>query len=355
MRALLAVLLCSAAASAAPVVRLQSSVTAPLAAHTLTIPLMGLQAPAPLFAPAPLTLSLVPAPSLALTPAPAPAAAPTALQGLSAIVLSLQPQGPAFVAPSIGDAFDGRRPEEEGEEEFARKEEKKAKEVRYAHADVPVLDYRGGAYSQESAERLLDEEFMSSDERAWTGRDLLALIVTPAELPPDTVPDPSRIDLGTLGLSSLKLREVLAERGLPVFRYEAFLKEAFNEGLVYRLTDAATGKTYHGVPARVRAELGLTAPAGPGAAAKAEVSEKGPSAFSLALDALVEQAKALPKGEELVEFTGDVSAAFASDPSALADALLTLRDSAEGTPWEARVEALCRLAVAEGLLAEGRL
>jgi hypothetical protein len=88
----------------------------------------------------------------------------------------------------------------------------------------------------------------------------------------------------------------------------------------------------------------------------------GPTPFSSALTQLASEAETLPKHEELFEFTAQavdaaikagrlpkdaVSAKFRAradalgyDVPSLEDAVITLMESAEGTPWEARTAAL---------------
>ncbi len=307
-----------------------SPVAARLSLPQTSVPALS----APLLGAPSLNTSLSPSLSAAAPLSPAPAKAFPALQALSVLP-----------APSVGDSFDGA---------FAERREKKAEAVQHARAEIPVVDWRRGAYSKELSAEMMDDE----------GRELLSYLVTPEALHPDLTPDPDRVDFSRLGRTSAQIREILEEKDVPYHPYERWLGAAFREGLIYRLFNKNTGLTYYGVPPQVRADWGLSATNAddaPVAAPKSAV----PSEFALALARLAKDAESLPKSEELFEFTAQavdaairdgvlkadaVSAKFRAradalgyDAPSLKDAVLTLSESAEGTPWEGRAAALAAL------------
>lgn len=354
MRTALALLLCAPSAfAAAPVLRLE---TAPLAASPFALGAgpaalsFSVPGPASLAPSLALPSALIPSPALAspllAAPALAVAARPTAaLPALTAFT--------ALPAASAGDAFDGA---------FAEKRVEAAKAVQYARAEIPVVDYLRGAYGEERAREFMEGVF-TADEKKFTGRELLSFVVTPESLNPDLVPDPDRVDFNRLGRTSTQIREIVGEKGMPYHPYERILQEAFREGLIYRLFNKNTSLTYYGVPPRVRADWGLD-PA-PVVEKKAEApAEPVSTPFSEALAALAAEAVTI-KDAELFEFTaqavdaaikagklpaGAVSKAFRAradalgyDVPSLSDAVITLSESAEGTPWERKTAALLAL------------
>lgn len=341
MKAGLAVIL---SATLRPVAVPVNPAAAPLSpSAALAAPVLA--APAALTPLSPLALPL----PVALTPVQAVPAAPEPLRAMPALQAFS-----ALPAPSVGDAFDGA---------FAERREKKAEAVQHAHAEIPVVDYVRGSYSREGAAEMMETSFVIDETKNMTGSQLLSLVVTPEALDPDLTPDPDRVDFGRLGKTSAQIRATLEEAGVPYHNYERWLGAAFREGLLYRLFNRNTGLTYYGVPPRVRADWGLEAPTGV-PAAKAPAAPVS-SAFSDALKALAADAETLPKHEELFEFTaqavdaaiaegrfpaGAVSAKFRAradsigyDVPSLKDAVLTLAESAEGTPWEAKTAALAAL------------
>lgn len=253
----------------------------------------------------------------------------------------------------MGDAFDGAH---------AERRVVKAEAVQHAHAEIPVVDYLRGAYGEERAREFMEGVF-TADEKKFTGRELLSFVVTPEALNPDLVPDPGRVDFNRLGRTSAQIREIVDEKGMPYHPYERVLQEAFREGLIYRLYDKNTSLTHYGVPPRVRADWGLEP------APVVEKKTAAPAApvstpFSEALSSLAAEAVAL-KDNELFEFTAQavdaaikagrlspdaVSPSFRAradalgyDVPSLADAVITLSESAEGTPWERKTAALLAL------------
>ncbi|MBI3287945.1 MAG: hypothetical protein HYZ74_00320 [Elusimicrobia bacterium] len=313
------------------------------------------------------------APPLARLPVPAPL--PSSLLPASAVSVPLTgaPLIPVFeartpVSPRALSALPSRSAAYT-EESLALSQLRReaAHAVQYAHAEIPVLDYRRGAYNEERAREFMERDFVFSESARRTGQELLSLLVTPAALPLDSVPNPARHDFSLFGKSAAQIREALSGTGIPVYRYEDALKEAFLKGLIYRLADAATAATYQGVPHMVRLAFGLE-PAAP----QAPAAPTGPTAFSRALAGLVRQAHDLPARDELFEFTAQAAAAaiqagrlsgqdlpdsfqrrsdaLGFDVPALADALATLRESARDTAWDARAAALLEAAAAEGLL-----
>ena len=254
-------------------------------------------------------------------------------------------------APSIGYAFDGA---------FAERRQKAAEAVQYARAEIPVVDYQRGAYSKAGSAEMMQESYVVGEGRNMTGAQLVSFVVTPESLRPDLTPDPDRVDFARLGKTSAQIRETLAVYDVPYHSYERWLGAAFREGMIYRLFNKNTGLTYYGVPPQVRADWGLE----PASGEKAPVAavEKDPTPFTQALTALAADAESLPKNEELFEFTAQavdaaivagkllkdaVSPAFRAradslgyDVPSLQDAVITLSESAEGTPWEAKTAAL---------------
>lgn len=342
MKAGLAVLL---SATMRPVAVPVNPAAAPLS-PTAALAAPVLSAPA---APTPLSALSLPVPA-ALAPVSALPAAPEPLRAMPALrAVSALP------APSVGDAFDGA---------FAERREKKAEAVQYARAEIPVVDYVRGAYSRERAAEMLEPSYVVDETRNMTGSELLSFVVTSEALDPDLTPDPDRVDFNRLGKTSAQIRSTLEEAGVPYHNYERWLGAAFREGLIYRLFDRNTGLTHYGVPPRVRADWGLEAAADVPAAKAPAAAASTP--FSDALKALAADAESLPKHEELFEFTAQlvdaaiaegrfpkdgVSAKFRARADALGydapsfkDALITLVESAEGTPWEGKTAALAALA-----------
>jgi hypothetical protein len=342
MKAALALLLTAGSAfGAAPVIQLAPTpiFVSPFAA--LGAPLALQASPSTVFSAPALPIL---APSLAITPRPVVAALPA----LSALTV--------LPAPSIGDAFDGA---------FAEKRKEEAEAVQYAHAEIPVVDYRRGAYDEERAQEFMEGVYTVDEKTSFTGRELLSFLVTPEALRPDLTPDPDRVDFSRLGRTSAQVREIVEEKGMPYHPYERVMTEAFRDGLIYRLYNKNTGLTYHGVPPQVRSDWKLE-PAPEAAPVKPETAAPaGPTPFSLALAKLALEAELLPKSEELFEFTAQTVAAaikagkLAPDAvtpafkeraakidvevSSLSDAVITLAESAEGTPWEGRTAALLSL------------
>lgn len=261
----------------------------------------------------------------------------------------------ALPAASAGDVFDGA---------FAERREKAAEAVQHARAEIPVVDWRRGAYSKDLSAEMMQENYIVGEARTMSGIELLSFVVTPEALHPDLMPDPDRVDFERLGKTSRQIREALDAKDIPYHSYERWLGAAFREGLIYRLYNKNTGLTYYGVPPQVRADWGLEAVSEEKETPK-NVVAAGPTPFSQALAALAADAEHLPKNEELFEFTAQavdaairdgklareaVSAKFRAradalgyDAPSLKDAVLTLSESAEGTPWEAKTAALAAL------------
>lgn len=305
----------------------------------------------------------------------------SSFQGLDrfheSIQMSAHGDGPQ--SPGPGEFWDGQRREEFAHEEelvYVERAEKKQEAVQYAHAERPALDYRRHRFNKEDAEEFLAEtrEFPGGGQA--TGRELLGLLITPDAVDVDRSFDPARLDMTRFGMSDSDLRPILQEKGVPVYAYHDFLGRAFNYGLVYRVSDNETRRTYHGVPLPVREALGYHADEEPSQILpKAEKAK--PSAFNAALTALAREAESLPPKEELFEFTAQtveaaikagrlgrdrLSPAFEQrahslefDTPPLAEALLTLLDSSHGTPWFDKALSLCRHAVADGALKQARL
>jgi hypothetical protein len=341
MKASLALILTTGFSPAPVTLAPISAVSVSLAPQALVSP--AFSAPSLALAPVP---ALAPAPALAAVPAlAAPSAPAAALPALSALTV--------LPAPSVGDAFDGA---------FAERREKAAEAVQYAHAEIPVVDYMRGAYGEERAREFMEGAYAVDEKTSFTGRELLAFLVTPEALDPDLVPDPDRVDFNRLGRTTARIRDAVEEKGMPYHPYERILREAFREGLIYRLFDKNTSLTHYGVPPRVRADWGLE-PA-PDVEKKAAAAAPASTAFSEALSSLAAEAVAI-KDNELFEFTAQAVAAavkegrlpaaavpakFAEraariefDVPSLADAVLTLSESAEGTRWEAKTAALLAL------------
>lgn len=290
-----------------------------------------------------------PIPNVQLAPSAMPGAALTPSLPTMPSLTALS----ALPAPSMGDAFDGA---------FAEKRVVAAQAVQHAHAEIPVVDYLRGAYGEERAREFMEGVF-TADEKKFTGRELLSFVVTPEALNPDLTPDPDRVDFNRLGRSSAQIREIVDEKGMPYHPYERILQEAFREGLIYRLYNKNTSLTYYGVPPRVRADWGLDpAPVVEEKAAAPAAPVATP--FSEALTKLAADAVTL-EDNELFEFTAQavdaaikagklpadaVSKAFRAradalgyDVPSLEDAVITLSESAEGTPWERKTAALLAL------------
>jgi hypothetical protein len=264
-----------------------------------------------------------------------------------------------FIQPVLsmangGDFWDGGGPLPEGSEEFehVRRQEKKKEEVKQAHSERSVLDYLRARFNPEAGAEFLDQLYDVGGENSLSGRALLEPVVTEFAVHLDVPLDPSRVDMSAFGRSERELRDIAEAGAFSPQAYHRFLERAFREGLIYRLSDSGVSKTYYGVPYEVRQALSLKA-----SEKKSEKPATAPaadSAFGSALSAFAERAKAMPKGEELIEFTADaVRAAKSGD--GLKDALLTLLDSSDGTRWFDEVSALCELAVTEGILTRRQL
>lgn len=348
MKAALALLLTAGSAfGASPVIQLSPTPAALSPLAIAGVPFALQASPAMVFsAPSALALPRLASP-LGLVPVPAPAApafAARALPALSAMT--------ALPAASVGDAFDGA---------FAEKKREEARAVQYAHAEIPVVDYVRGAYGEDGAREFMEGVYAVDEKTSFTGKELMSFLVTPEALNPDLVPDPDRVDFSRLGRTSAQIRTIVEGKGMPYHPYERVMTEAFRDGLIYRLYNRNDGLTYYGVPPRVRADWGLEPAAEVVPAALAPITA-GPTPFSDALTALAADAMKLPKDEELFEFTAQavdaaikagklppdaVTKAFRKradalgyDVPSLADAVITLAESAEETPWEARTAAL---------------
>lgn len=259
-----------------------------------------------------------------------------------------------------------------GEEEYAHHEQKKHEEKKELHMDRSVVDYRPSALYDAAADEFLARAFDMGTGRAWTGRELLALLLTPHAIVDGLAPDFSRVDVSLFGKSDGELREILDGHGIVPTLFHEMLGEAFNSGLIYRLNVSALGKTYYGVPYSARRGLQTAAPEAP----KKE-DPRDASAFAASLLKLAADVEARAAGDELLEFTvqavrsaiaegvmkeGDAPAGLrakmdeaASDGESLARALLTALESAYGTGLFEQAQAACREAVAAGLLAEAEL
>ena len=357
MKATLALLLTAGPAfGASPIIRLAPTpalvspaiVAAPFALQAA--PAMAFSAPSAAVLPR-LASPLAPAPAAALS-APAHAAPASAVPALAARALPALSAMTVLPAASAGDAFDGA---------FAERKHEEARAVQHAHAEIPVVDYVRGAYGEDGAREFMEGVYAVDEKTSFSGKELLSFLVTPEALNPDLVPDPDRVDFSRLGRSSARIRAIVEDKGMPYHPYERIMTEAFREGLIYRLYNRNDGFTYYGVPPRVRADWGLEPAPEAAPAAKAPVAA-GPTPFSAALTALAADAMKLPKDEELFEFTAQaidaaikagklppdaVTKAFRKradalgyDVPGLADAVITLAESAEETPWEARTAAL---------------
>jgi hypothetical protein len=271
--------------------------------------------------------------------------------------------------------YDGER-QHENEEELVRAEqrEQKAEAVQYAHAERPVIDYLRGRFDPEEARELAGNVYELSDGDARTIKELLQLVMTAHAARTDNPPDLTRVDPTGFGVSDAQLRVIAEAEGLPAFALQRFLEQAFRHGLIYRLYDSGRQQTFYGVPQAVRDALGLKAPRAAEDVAREKAKE---SAFAKGLPALAEAAVKLPKGEELFEFAAQIVAAavkggllsrdavppafqkradaLSFDAPPLKDALLTLLESSEGTPWFARAKALCETAAQDGLLPRAEL
>ncbi|MBI4425512.1 MAG: hypothetical protein HY554_17405 [Elusimicrobia bacterium] len=326
-------------------------------------------------------LSLAP-----VTPGPRGAwTAPAAAAALSLAPSLLQPSRPAtpfssFAAPALAPSWEPGAPEArarldrlyDAQEERAqapvelhRKREAKA----YARAERPALDQRGQAYSPEGAREFAAELFDLGAERPASGRDVLALLVTPHAVIGAEAPDPAQADFDAFGLSDSQLYDLALSRAFSPARLHETLERAFRLGLVYRLADAVHRRTYTGVPHPVREALGLSAFA---VARPAEPSKPPSPALGKALEALAADAALLPDSDELFEFSAQLvaaalerglleagglpegfrerSAALGFDVPAFRDALLTLLESSRGTTWLDRAVALGLDAAEAGLV-----
>lgn len=268
-----------------------------------------------------------------------------------------------FVAPVLsmaagGDFWDGGDSggRQEGAEEFQHvlRNEAKKEEAKHAYAERPVLDYLRARFNAESGARFLDELYDVGGEAELSGRALLEPVVTEFAVHLDVPLDPSRVDMSGFGRSERELRDIAAAGGFSPHAYHRFLDRAFKEGLIYRLSDNGAQKTYYGVPYEVRHALSLKPSEKKAEEKPAEKTPLKESAFGSALAAFAERAKAMPKGEELIEFTADAVAAAASGEG-LKDALLTLFESSDGTKWFDEISAVCEQAVSAGILTRRQL
>lgn len=138
---------------------------------------------------------------------------------------------------------------------------KEARVLRYAHAEFPALDYERFAFTPRTGREFLTRSFSLSEGRPWTGRRVLALLMTPKAAALSHDLDPTSLDLRLYGRCDSDLRGLLLKQGVAVYRFHEALREAFRFGLIYRVNARADGKTYYGVPQTVRAAFSLKAPA----------------------------------------------------------------------------------------------
>ncbi len=279
--------------------------------------------------------------------------------------------------PGSGRFWDGENEKEDAHAEelvYVERKQQRAEAVQYAHAEIPPLDYRRDRFNKEESQELLAQTHEWAGGSA-TGHQFLELLMTPHAVMLDRELDPSRLDMSLFGKSETEIRGLIQEKDYPVYVYHDFLKDAFNNGLVYRVNDSSRKKTYYGIPYQVREALGLKSEEE--APAKPADKPAEPTAFSHALAALAKEAQGLPAKDELFEFTAQTVAAAIKakqldetqvskqfkerseaidfEESSLTESLLTLLESAHGTPWFERTLSLCRHAVEAGALKDAQL
>lgn len=138
---------------------------------------------------------------------------------------------------------------------------KEAQVLRYACAQRTALDYNRFVFTPESGRQFLFRRFTLCETRIWTGRTVLAALMTPKALALGHDQDLSGLDLRLFGLCDGDLRALLLEQGIAAYRFHEVLRDAFRLGLIYRVFSSGDGKTYYGVPQVVRAAFSLKAPA----------------------------------------------------------------------------------------------
>lgn len=354
-------------------------------------PMLPVKNPAALEIPAQALELPLPRIQSAFTRAEAPNQAPAGLAELQAVARLLPARarlsqeegegtGSGEAYQSFGQFWDGDTPWASADEEalvLRRQEEKE--EARHAYAEPPVLEHGLRGFSKELAREILDRVYSFGESSQWTGRQLLELLMTEGALDMDRTPDVMRLDMSRFGRSDAEIREILKEKGIPVFRYQDFMNAAFRRGLLYRVNARKLNRTFHGVPALVRQAFGFKPPEEPGSVAvvgQLQGSDAKPSAFSQALSGLAREALAWPVKDELFEFSlqlveaalaakridsQEVSALRGKAPGlafevpSLPSALITLLESSKGRDSFDRVLDLCQRAVAENLLKRRQL
>lgn len=246
------------------------------------------------------------------------------------------------VQASLNGYWDGaREPQHEQEEEFAyvNREARREEARQELREEVPPLDYRRQALSEEGA-REFGEYQLDLGGRVMSGKEVLGLLVTPFAVVEGMPPDPRAVDFAGFGRGEGELRELADREGFSYHRLSDVLRVAHRDGLIYRLHDTRRGRTYYGVPYEVRQALGLTHE--PPAPAVVLEKPKAESAFARKLEALARRLEREAPKDELAEFVAEAAESSTG--------VLSLVESAHGTDfWDDA------LAVAQAAAEEGRV
>ncbi|PCI38933.1 MAG: hypothetical protein COB53_03990 [Elusimicrobia bacterium] len=245
--------------------------------------------------------------------------------------------------------------EHAAERAYAHVENRAAREeVRHAEQKLPVYDYLRTAFHAERAkEEFLNVEFDFSGETK-TGRAILEFLLTPHAVAPDIELEPERMDMPLFGRSDSAIRDFSLAEGIRGWRFNEVMVQAFRLGLIYRVHDREGGKSYTGIPAHVRAALDLEAPP----IEVPVVTENDPASdreSMTSLGALVARMEILAGKDELFEFAAQAADAavgegrmqwddlpesfrkkaepYRGEAGTLADAIITLVESAHETEW----------------------
>ncbi len=272
-----------------------------------------------------------------------------------------------------GAAFGNAADEYSAEEAYAPVERQVRREeaVRHAEQPLPVYDYMPGRFSAESAaEEFVDVVFdFSGTEKS--GREILEFLVTPYAVHPSIEPDPEQMDVPLFGRSDAEIRSFAQDQGIAGWRFDDTMRRAFRAGLIYRIHDRKRGKTFTGVPYAVREAFDLKEPS----VEKVIETEEAPAPVlesMQSLGALAGRMKGLAATNEIFEFAAQAAdiaaregrldwdslpdefrtkaAAYRGERGALADALITLAESAHGTEWFDAAVSVAEEAASDGII-----
>jgi len=280
---------------------------------------------------------------------------------------------------ALGNAAD----EFAAEEAYARVERKEKREaVRHAEQKLPVYDYLPTRFDADSAASDFVEAVFNFSGTEKSGRAILEFLMTPHAVHASVEPDPERMDMPLFGRSDAEIRSFAQHEGIAGWRFNDVMLAAFRAGLIYRVHDRKRGKTFTGIPHRVREAFGLEAPSvesyrAPMDAAATEEGSRPVAESMKSLIALAGRMETLAGKDELFEFAAQAAGAasregrldwdslpegfrkeaeaYRSETGTLADALITLAESAYGTEWFDAAVAVAEIAASDGIVNAGEL